>query len=404
MSTKQNLEYMHQKIEEFQVEYQRFPLDLAELRAFIRAQDHDFSPYDPWGSRYQYELLSENVFFIKSFGKDATENHLSNLLDYTYIHMESLPKRPPMQLANDPSALNLFSGAMLLAAQSPSSPYVAELYTNSSSKHKRLLIRNQMEKSFILPAFHDQVHEFFWLSNGYEIVFSASGSRRYEDGIYVWNLINNTFKNLLPELKAEFSKIQKPRLYLSLSSYDHRSQRVFVFIHEMNQAFLDPSAYFHTSNLFGIILPTRANPDEFRFEQYETANYNLFQRELNPQGIVVGNYDGYPAQNEWLELENSGSIQDVLEQWQSYCARYSKSPVFPYCLWWLAYLYHDAHWVLQATRPKEAYVLRNFGVEIAQALDQLETAPDYLRAMGLYIKTSLLEHEPLQFRVSNLHP
>jgi hypothetical protein len=131
---------------------------------------------------------------------------------------------------------------------------------------------------------------------------------------------------------------------------------------------------------------------------------DIFQSIIEP--IIPVNHDfiGTPAQNDWLKLSNKGSVQEVLEKWQDYCIRYADTPVFPYSLWWLASLYRDTFHLMNRISPEEAHILRNFGVEISQALDRLGTAPDYLRSMGLYLKSSLLEKKVEDYQVSKLHP
>lgn len=395
---------MQEYIYAFEKSFQSLPADLAELRAYIRTQGRRFAPYDPWGSRYQYEQLTSEWFFVKSFGSNTSENNFASYADPSYIHMEDLPRRPPIKLASSQSALNFYPGPLLLAAQSSSSPYVAELVINPNSQAKRLLIRNLLDDRFILPAFHDQVDEFFWLPSGYEMVFVASGSKRYEDGIYLWNLVNNSTRNILPDLKEQFPEIDRDQLYIALSSVDTASNRLFFFIKPMERAYLNPAAFYHTSNLYGAVLPPQAENDEPRYKRYDSAGFSIFQRQINPQGLLIDNFEGYPAQQDWLNLPNEGAVQVVLENWQNYCAKYRELPVLPYCLWWLSSLYHDTFHLLRQTKPNEAHVLRNFGVEMAGALDQLDSAPDYLRAMGLYLKKVLLENQAASYNVSQLLP
>lgn len=398
------LKWIQTKLNEFNDQYQRLPLHLSELKTYIRAQGDEFVPYDTWGSRLLYVPLSEKWYFIKSFGSDRMENTLTHSLDPSILKMPPLPKRPPIHLAGHKSALNLFPAPILMGLQSPNAPYTAQLVINPDSGTKRLVTRHLQREHFILSAFHDHVQEFFWLPTGYEILFTAAGSDRYEDGIYLWNLVKNTTTNILSEIQDEFPQLKADKLFMALSSVDPGSNRIFMFLTPQRSHELDPQQFFHTQNLYSITFKWDQSTTNRHYENYPTADKSMFDRELEPQGILVSSFEGHSAQQDWLQLTNHGPAQVVLEQWQEYCAEHAETPAFPYGLWWLASLYQDTYHLYQSQKPEKAHVLRNFGVEIAQALNDVKTAPEYLRAMGRYVRRSLLAQKTNAYQVSHLEP
>ncbi|WP_457835994.1 hypothetical protein, partial [Staphylococcus aureus] len=53
------------------------------------------------------------------------------------------------------------------------------------------------KEGLFMVAPHDAVEEFLWLPAGDRIVFTATGSNRYRDGLYLWDLRTDSVINLL---------------------------------------------------------------------------------------------------------------------------------------------------------------------------------------------------------------
>ncbi len=97
-----------------------------------------------------------------------------------------------------------------------------------------------------------------------------------------------------------------------------------------------------------------------------------------------------PVQAAWLQLRFDQDFEYTLQEWQEFSARFNRTPLCSYSLWWLASVYNDAFREHMKRGLKEAEVLKNYGVEIAEALSQMSIAPQHLRAQALYLRQQLL--------------
>ena len=401
--TNVQLENTKHHILEFESKYGRFPQDMGELRAYIKSIDGSYVPYDSWGSRLKYLLVSKQWFYLKSFGADLMENQIASEPDLNIDNIDPLPSEPPSLLTNQGSALHVYPGPVLYGLKSPTNALVAQLSVDQESNAKRLIIRDLADKDFLLSSFHDKVQEYYWTSTGDRLVFTASGSYRYEDGIYIWDLNTNRIINIIELMKRHFAKLKSEKLYMALSTVDSESRRIFVFLKPMRDLMLDPSEFYSTKNLYSFRWDDTENIP-IDLESYQTASATVFDKSLTPTTMLESEFSGSQAQQAWLALPFTGEITGVLEKWQDYCVTYHRSPVFPYALFWLASLYGESVAQLQSKNQEQAFVLRNYGIEIAQALDDQITAPEYLRAMALYIKYQLQNNQRLSFSFTRLQP
>ncbi|WP_207912330.1 hypothetical protein [Pseudobacteriovorax antillogorgiicola] len=378
--------------------YNRLPDSLAEVRAFLRSIDIDYSPYDNYGHRLQYVKLSANEFFIKSFGPNQRLDTQLIETDLTIAHMKAPNRQPLVLVGSDTGPLSLYPAPALLGASTQASgDYYARLVVEQSSSSKRLIVLHKAQSSFVMASFHDSISEFFWLPDGRRIVFSATGSERYRDGIYIWNLENNETINLLDNIVEEHYPQKPKKFYIALSSVSLETGSIYVLLRPALTAELSPREFYHFENLIEI----NSKDDEFYFQQFDSGP-DLFEFALSPSNQVTPGDEALPDQRNWASLPTSGSLENTIEQWQSHCAEYSESPTFPYCLWWLASLYNDAYRVLNQDAPDQAHTIRSFGIEVSRLLDEQIVAPEYLRAMGFYLKTQLENDQASDYEISDL--
>ncbi len=399
--TARHLEKTKEHILVFKTKFSRLPHDMGELRAYIKSMDVSYVPYDAWGSRLKYLQLTEQWFYLKSFGADLMENQIASAPDLKIDNIDPLPSDPPSELSNQGSALQIFPGAILYGIRSPSNALVAQLSVDEASQTKRLLIRDLADKDFLLSSFHDKVQEFYWMVNGDKLVFTASGSLRYEDGIYIWDLNTNRIINVIELMKRRFGNLKAEKLYMALSTVDEESKRIFLFLKPMRDLMLDPTEFYSTNNLYSFRWD-EIDSMATDFESYHTAKATVFDTPTTPQVMLEADFKGLKPQNDWSQLPHQGPITTVLSQWQEYCVTYHGAPAFPYALWWLASFYGDSVAVMRPQSEDEAFVLRSYGIEIAQALDDQLNAPEYLRAMALYIKHQLQNDLKLSYSVAKL--
>ncbi|MBF0442303.1 MAG: hypothetical protein HQK54_10385, partial [Oligoflexales bacterium] len=291
---------------------------------------------------------------------------------------------------------------LLMGSKSPVSNYYARLFIDTGKQTRYLTVRNLDSKSHIIFAMHPGIEEFFWLPSGNEIIFTATGSSRYDDGIYLWDIFTNQTRNLISDLDEKYSLTSSQaenRYFLSLSSIKKSGRELYVFIRHDNGGPLDPLQFYSEKSFFKIILPEKIN-EKISYEYpVKGAEKSIFELRLKPSDDIKLPFKGTNAQIAWSELPTSGELQGILEQWQNFSMNYSKSPMFPYSLFWLSSIYGEVYSLLYHNRKNDALTLKAYGTELAMALSKLTNAPSYQRAMGQFIYNKLQSNQDLNYRI-----
>lgn len=385
----------------FQKDQNRLPENLAELRAYGFAQNDKPDIYDNYGDRLFYQPLSENSFIVKSFGRDAAENTILISKDESFSHNVLIPPRGVKVSLSKESRLNFFQATALDGAEAPKGRLYASLHSRFRGGEKRLLVQNVTEKQFFMLSVHDAVEEFLWLPSGNEIIFTAYGSERYEDGLFYWNLQTNQVRNVLANLKKKyFPKLEEEqKLLLSLSHVSSKPDFIYLFAYPMPaDGDLDPKDFYRYQNFYAL------NPKaDFTAERViAEKDFNVFDYAMDHHALVEPAEANLalPAQKAWLEISMESDKQTLLESWQNYASTYSSSASLPYALWWLGSVYNDTYRELLKEHPDNARTIRNFALEIADALSQLPSGPLYIRGFAEHLKKSLLLSKPAAYNVT----
>jgi hypothetical protein len=391
-------------IERFERDYHRLPYQLAEVRALAQAHGVPIAPYDNFGMRLQYLPLTEKDYLIKSFGRDEQENRpqtsadptLSTIIKRaeTYIQAEGLQQSVPQ----------FYQAAFLDGTQSPATGLLASVEIQPQFHLRQLLVRSPKNSDFYMVAFHDMVEEFLWLPSGFEIVFTAFGSQRYEDGIFYWNLRDNSIHNMLPELRQQFWK-ELPEdwlFYGSLSHVSHDPGLIYLLLAPAGSDDLNPKEFYSFRNLLAIpineALASRVEAQRIPTDLAFTAfDYDLTQDRLLKTAEMAS-----PLQQQWLALSLEGDPEELISTWQDFSSNHPTSPLCVYGLWWLSSIYNDSFRHLSAQDSPQAQVIRGFGIEMTEALIGMPTAPRYLRAMGRFLKKQLLLSRAADYNVTSL--
>jgi hypothetical protein len=391
-------------IERFEKDYHRLPFQLAEVRALAEAHNHRLAPYDNYGMRLQYLPLTETDYLIKSFGRDEQENRPQTSVDptvstiskkaETFIQAEDLQQSIPQ----------FYQPAFLEGTQSPVTGLIASVVIQPQLNLRQLLIRSPKRADFYMVAFHDMVEEFLWLPSGTEVVFTAFGSQRYEDGIFYWNLKNNSIHNMLPDIRKQYWK-DLPDDYLfygSLSHISHDPGLIYLLLVPADSEELNPKEFYSFKNLLAIPI-NEALADKVEAQRIQTdLAFTAFDYDLTQDRLLKTAEMASPVQQEWLALGLEGDTEELISSWQDFSSNHPTSPMCVYGLWWLSSVYNDAFQQLSARRSAEAQVIRGFGIEMTEALIGVPTAPRYLRAMGRFLKKHLLQSEAADYRVTTL--
>ncbi|MES2745861.1 MAG: hypothetical protein V4655_10570 [Bdellovibrionota bacterium] len=393
--------HVGQSIVTFLKDQNRLPDTLAELRSYSQSIGDQLDLFDNYGNRLFYQPMTETSFFVKSFGRDGAENTVLISKDEAFNHGIASPPRGVRQTLSKESRLHFFQGPVLDGLQAPRGDLYASLQSRFRGGVKRLLIQSVIEKQFFMVSAHDAVEEFVWLPSGSEIVFTAEGSTRYEDGLYYWNLQTNQIRNLLPDFRKKFfdSVPEETKLLLSLSHASSKPDFFYAFVMVLPaDGTVDPRMFYRYHNFFAF------NPkNKFQAEKVVAErDYSIFDYGMSHFALIDPSEANLAtsSQKAWLDLSIEGNKQDLLESWQSYCSTYATSASLPYALWWLASIYNDTYRDLLATHPESARTVRNFALEIVEALSLLPSGPLYIRGFAEHLKKNLLLSKPAAYNVT----
>ena len=402
-SNSASVHFLGHSILHFQKDQNRLPESLAELRAYGKLQGNRPELYDNFGNRFFYQTLTETAFIVKSFGRDGAENTLLLSPDETFTHKIPIPPRGVQVALAQDSRMNFYQGLALDGLKAPSGPLFATLHSRFRGGVKRLLIQSLSEPEFVMSSVHDAIEEFLWLPSGAELIFTAQGSTRYHDGLYYWNLQTNEVRNLLTDFrKKNFPGLHEDsKILISLSHVSHKPDFLYIFASPMPaDGVLDPKAFYRYQNFYAL-----SPKNEFVSEPVVAdQDFTIFDYGLDHKALIDSMDPplASPSQKAWLGLSMEGDKQSLLESWQNYCSTYPKSAALPYALWWLASIYNDTYRELAGPQPDNARTIRNFALEIVDALGQLPSSPLYIRAFAEHLKKNLLLSKSATYNVTPL--
>lgn len=394
-------------INKFKASYGRVPDTIAEMRAFSKSRKNAFSPYDSYGQRLDYLTLGDAAFILTSYGRDEQANTLTSRADRTLLHGVDAKPAALESIFPSESKMHFYQGAFLEGLSAPATHLVAKLWINPRSEARRIVIQDPKRPQFVMTSTHDAVEEYLWLPSGKELIFTAFGSNRYEDGIYHWNLETNITHNFIKTLRSKYfaDSPESEKLVFSLSHIGGKPQFAYFFAAPLHEADLNPKEFYRYGNFFAIDIKGKMTSPEALERVPAEQNFTIFDYGVNHRYLIAKETEngGSPLQKEWLGLPLEGHPETLILAWQSFCSNHSSNtPVLPYGLWWLASLYNDTYRYLKVYKPSQAAPVRNFGIEISEALASQTTAPIYKRAMAEHLKKLLLLSKVADYNVASM--
>ena len=391
-------------IERFKGDYHRLPYNLAEVRALARVHKSQLTPYDSHGMRLQYLPFSEHDYLVKSFGSDEQENHLTTSVDPTFSTYSKKAETFVQPETLQQSIPQFYQPAFLDGSQSPESGLFASVEVHTQFKTRHLIVRSPKNSDFYMVAFHDMIEEFLWLPDGLGIIFTAFGSQRYEDGIFYWDLKDNTFHNLLPALRNQFwpNLVDDMKFYSSLSHVSQEPALIYLLLTPAESEDLDPKKFFSFKNLIALPLGEGLTGKMEGVRIQTELAFTAFDYDFTQSRLLKTAELASPVQQEWLALSLEGDAEMIINQWQDFSSKNASNAMCVYGLWWLSSIYNDAYRQLSQQGSPEAHVIRNFGIEMTDALIGMPTTPRYLGAMGRYLKKNLLLSRAADYNVTSL--
>jgi hypothetical protein len=365
------------------------PASLNELRLFAKQTYSPYSAFDMWGQRLDYLRLGIVNYAVRSFGADGVQNRPGGALDPGVSRWGPLEERG-LRYNTEAAPLQARPSVVLFAgADDHSGRWHAKIHVDPGSGARRLLARDRQDVRFYMMAAHDGVEEFFWVPGRLKIVFTATQSARYADGVYLWDLQTDDVINLV-DIRSDGSGInparQERRLHVALSAIiEDATPVVSVFMVDAAQGALDPKDFFQRKNIHEFSLgavpahtysPVLANKQADVAGGFHTLDF-LGTLTVSPQGV------GNPQQVAWLRLPMGGDWEKAVIKWQEFAAAYGRTPLAPYAVWGLSMFYSEAS-KQSGLDSKQSRVLTSYSLELARALVAMPSAPGYVRAIGAW--------------------
>lgn len=397
-------------LKSFEKSYDDLPISLSELKAFAKKDRLPFPLIDGFGQAFELLRFGKSDFAVRSFGSDGKQNTLETDPDPSIVSWNG-PPIEGMHYSYEQEVLpTIFPAPLLLGASSPTGPWTAELIIDPVKHTKGLLVRNRERPTTFMLAAHDQVEEFLWMPNAFQIVFTATGSHRYQDGVFLWNLLEDSLHTVF-DGATEKAALLLPNgsspaamgLTLALAGISEAGPTILFYASTENEAAdIDPVSFHSLKNLRAIRVSqvTGSPPTLAPINISSKTDWSALGDGPPRYGLWTDEGATRPMQKDWMELPYKGPIEEVISKWQSFGERNLQSPILPYTIWTIAALYADAYADLRKKSAKDADILRAFGEEIARELESLPTAPRYLRQQGRFVKTRLARSESMPFRLA----
>ena len=385
------------------------PSSLAELKIFAHGTNRTFDSHDGFGDRFDYLRLDPSHYLLRSYGKDGVQNNLMNETDEAVFKSGKIPQEGLTYTFTKRMAPHWYPAILLTGSDSPNHVWYSRLFVDTASGTRRLLVRHHERRDLHMIAPHDAVEEFLWLPNGYQIIFTASGSSRYRDGIYLWNLLDDTLTNLSDLLLQKPTLVsgtdRENELAFALAGINLDGPVVMIYVGQRAGGTIDPNLFFSKDSLVLIDVP-----EENRAPSIRKMSEKDLSRLGNPltHDLVLNQHLGAidaasKTQQNWIKLPLSGNNEKILTDWQDFVEKQGGSPLFPYGLWYLSSLYAEINTSasLKSSPDNSDEVMRTFGVELAKAMANLPLAPTYIRGLANYSFDRLLRNESLPYSFIN---
>ena len=376
----------------FKKKYKQIPDDMGELKAFCLSTDRYLSFKDSSQSDFDYINLNKKDWIIRSFSYDRKENNIFSELD---IVKTSFSDEYSAISYNDFSSLYYYPFVLLEGYYSANSKFSVKLFRN---KINTLVVREYNDNKFLMTANHDHVDEMLWLPDNEHIVFSATRSTRYADGIYLWNLKNNTIENMLYLSQKMSHLIHKKKWHLSLIGYNPKNYSLWFYIKENKQKTLDVSEFFSSKSINFIIL--------------SGDKKGVYSSKLSSKKIVPPNYmnrffdykncpNSNKIQESWCNLSLQGSAKESLVKWRKFIDQNPTSSLYPYAIWFFISLHLDL--ISQDPSEEVKNKLQSDALNYISLFEKIGSYPSWVKASLEHSKYLLINNKKPSYTTSNLY-
>ncbi len=411
--TEAHLERTAKALEAWRAVNGTYPATLGEMMASpeVREVNPDF--HDASGNRLEYIRTGFDRFILRSFGSDsvpATSNSSNddiilesassryaggmvlNKRDHPEDHKGDSRESP----VADASSFEFFTWPPAAAEGlwSPDGHWLARVASNPVTAERRIVVISE-DHQRVLVSPHDRVEEFLWESGVSEpsLIFTATGSELYDDGIYRWRLtasepgdsskMENLIEDKTPEglpgrLNAGGSAAttpQKKRWVLALLQSTGTTNALAVPEAELiassgQRKFLDATnVLVCPPDGPRCVTNARLHGKQARFRLALDQSHRM-------RGTVT------PGQRTWNRLPTRGKGTELLQSWRTGERESATSAMQPYVLFF-SVLLHDQVRATPSTNmgPGTLKKLQISTEEAVAALLKSQETPRYLQAL-----------------------
>ncbi len=390
-----------------------YPASLGAMMAAAEIRTLNPPFHDIAGNRLQYIRIGLDSFILRSFGSDSVP--ASSTGPHDDVILESIASRNAggMVLTNgnhhvvsdasaDPVAFALYPPAASDGLWSPDGKWIARIASNPDNGEHRIIVMKE-DHSRLLISPHDRVEEFLW-ETGPEpsLIFSATGSDLYEDGIFRWRVMPDNKRDApsdapaLENLLSQSSNQSLPGGIVDSHSWPPKSRWVIALLQDHGEAlaqngltviaapeaeliakggrtrFLDPANLWQCPRNSGTC---SRMPGVSR----KKISFNL---SLDQTHKIRGRIT--PAQERWNHLPLRGRSQDLLESWFAAASSDELNSLHPYVLFY-AIVLQDQVRASGGGKSKLSIQrkLAEWTAGMTQKLIQSQETPRYLQALIL---------------------
>ena len=369
----------------FEQEYGSVPTNLSMLRSFAKLRNKSFAPYDTNGQRLDYVRFDKRHYLLRSFGQDGEQDHGKSLDDHVVGRVQGIPEKPYSHIKKDKN-IETYDSALLLGSKSPDGKWYAQLYIDKLSGAKRLAVRKIGNNKFYLIVYHDGVEEFRWIPGSPYIIFTATSSGRYQDGLFLWDLTNDKVVDVMKISKVFSKNIETlfkgiDKLHLSLVKLDENQRKLYFLIYPNHEEALSPFQWVGMSSIFTLDIDSvLKEPIRPVIEEYQTKEtYSILSSFWKSKEYSE---DGLLTQKSYTKVRKQ-NLKQRLKSWNAFVEKHYHTPVSSYAIW---------RWVLDHMKALTVDDFKSDRVQIMKNLKDLSvllikdrTAPSYLRFLSLYI-------------------